>query len=180
MARALSDRGIDLATNAEQYRRGHHLPSWYLAMRDHTPLAVWTTSGDRDEFCDALQELPAGPAVLKDYSKSEKHYWHEAMYIPDVSDQAHALTVAERFVKLRGSAFDNGFVVRQFEQLSAPEAPHLRRERDRPWARDLEVANCWSVRELTNVIIPICEATRVHAEKVLPKCLQIGCGVTGA
>jgi hypothetical protein len=62
------------------------------------------------------------PAVLRDYVKSMKHYWHEAAYIPDVADHAAAWQVAARFRELRGDEFTGGFVLRRFEEFTSAEA----------------------------------------------------------
>jgi excinuclease ABC subunit A len=44
-----------------------------------------------------------GPAVLRDYVKSMKHYWDEAAFIPDAADLAAVRKVAARFRELRGA-----------------------------------------------------------------------------
>ncbi|MGC4890548.1 ATP-grasp domain-containing protein [Micromonospora sp. DT227] len=66
-------------------------------------------------------ELVAGPAVLRDYSKSMKHYWSEATFIPDLEDGAAAWHVARRFLELRDDDFVGGFVLRRFERFTSAE-----------------------------------------------------------
>ena len=83
MEAALARRGRHLRTTAEAFRTAHHLPRWFDQLRHVTPASVWTSSPDVEEFETALAEMPEGPAVIKDYCKSEKDYWHEAMFIPD-------------------------------------------------------------------------------------------------
>lgn len=73
-ADALAERGVRLRTTAEQYRRAHELPGWYPALLDVTPRSVWTAGADRADFDRARVELGPGPAVLRDYVKSMKHY----------------------------------------------------------------------------------------------------------
>ena len=121
-AAALADRGIRLRTDADQYRRGHELPGWYSALAEFTPLSTWTVGTDRGEFDAARARLGTGPAVLRDYSKSMKHYWHEAAYIPDLSDAAASWAVARRFIELREDELVGGFVLRRFEQFTGAEA----------------------------------------------------------
>ncbi len=128
VASALAGRGVDLLTSPAEYRHGHQLPSWYPKLAGLTPESTWTSSDDVEEFITAISDLDHGAAVIKDYSKSEKHYWEEAMFIPDLTDQSHARAVASRFRELRGAAFDTGYVIRRFENLAAPEA--------RTWWRD--------------------------------------------
>lgn len=85
---------------------------------------VWRTkdAGDgREELRQACARLGPGPAVLRDYVKSTKHYWDEAAYIPELGDQAAAWAIAARFRGLRDDDFTGGFVVRRFERLASAE-----------------------------------------------------------
>ncbi|MEU4425501.1 ATP-grasp domain-containing protein [Actinoplanes sp. NPDC024001] len=121
LVRALAGRGVSMRTSAEQYRRAHELPGWYAAIADQTPESVWTSGDGRDDFDRAAAVLGSGPVVLRDYTKSMKHYWHEAAYVPDVADTAAAWTVASRLRELRGDEFTGGFVLRRFEELGPAE-----------------------------------------------------------
>ena len=79
-------------------------------------------AGDgREELRQACARLGPGPAVLRDYVKSTKHYWDEAAYIPELGDQAAAWAIAARFRGLRDDDFTGGFVVRRFERLASAE-----------------------------------------------------------
>ncbi|MEV0289086.1 ATP-grasp domain-containing protein [Kribbella sp. NPDC050820] len=117
-AKALADRGVTLRTSAEAYRTAHEFPGWYDAMKSVTPESVWTTGDDVDELTIAAQQLGNGPAVLRDYVKSMKHYWDEAAYVPE---PAAVERVARRFLELREDAFTGGFVLRRFEEFAGPE-----------------------------------------------------------
>jgi hypothetical protein len=121
LAGALAARGVTLRTSAAQYRRAHELPGWHLALAPVTPVAEWTADDGREEFRAACGRLGPGPAVLRDYVKSMKHYWHEAVYIPDVADHAGAWKVAARFRELREDDFTGGFVLRRFEEFTSAE-----------------------------------------------------------
>nr|WP_238433056.1 ATP-grasp domain-containing protein [Micromonospora tarensis] len=59
--------------------------------------------------------------MLPDYSKSMKHYWNEATFIPDLEDGAAAWNVASRFLELRVDDFVGGF------RTATLRAVHLRR-----------------------------------------------------
>jgi len=82
---------------------------------------VWTADADRDSLDQACRQLGSGPAVLRDYTKSMKHYWHEAAYTPDLADTAAAWRVASRFRQLRDDDFTGGFVLRRCEQFGSAE-----------------------------------------------------------
>jgi hypothetical protein len=120
-ADALAENGSRLRTSASQYRQAHELPDWYAALADFTPASRWTTGVDRAAFDAARQQLGDGPAVLRDYSKSMKHYWHEAAYIPDLADGAAAWQVAQRMRELRGEELTGGYVLRRFETFTGAE-----------------------------------------------------------
>lgn len=121
LAERAAAQGITLRTSAAQYRDAHELPGWIDRLGAHTPRAAWTVGDERAEFEAALARLGAGAAVLRDYVKSAKHHWHEAVYIPDVSDTDAAWSVAQRFRELRGDEFVGGFVVRAFERFVGAE-----------------------------------------------------------
>ncbi|WP_232668812.1 ATP-grasp domain-containing protein [Pseudonocardia sp. TRM90224] len=120
-ADALGARGTVLRTDAARYRRAHELPGWYAALADVTPETAWTVGTDRADFERACRELGAGPAVLRDYTKSMKHYWDEAAFVPDVADPAAAWRVASRFAELREHV-EGGFALRRFERFVGAEA----------------------------------------------------------
>lgn len=117
----LAARDVRLRTAPEQYRRAHELPGWYDALAELTPLSVWTTNAGREDFDRARVRLGDGPAVLRDWTKSMKHYWHEAAFIPDVADGEAAWAVVTRFLELREDAFSGGLVLRRFEEFTGRE-----------------------------------------------------------
>ncbi|WP_229074461.1 ATP-grasp domain-containing protein [Actinoplanes sp. DH11] len=121
LAAALAPRGITLRTGAKQYRQAHELPGWYDALAAVTPATTWTAGDDEQAFHDACRRLGAGAAVIRDYTKSMKHYWHEAAFIPDLADQARAWQVARRLRELRGEDFTGGYVLRRFENFTGAE-----------------------------------------------------------
>lgn len=120
-AGALAERDVVLRTGAGQYRRAHELPGWYDALSAVTPRSVWTAGEGRGAFDAARAELGGGPAVLRDYVKSMKHYWDEAAYIPDLADADTAWARACRFRELREDEFVGGYVLRRFERLAPAE-----------------------------------------------------------
>jgi hypothetical protein len=60
--------------------------------------------------------------VLRDYTKSMKHYWAEAALIPEIAVGDAAWRVASRFLELRDDDFVGGFVLRRFEDFDSAEA----------------------------------------------------------
>jgi hypothetical protein len=122
LERALSAHGTTLRTTADQYRAAHELPGWAAHLADVTPESVWTDGPDLDRFEERCRELGTGAAVLRDHTKSLKHHWHEAAYVPDVADTAGARSIAARFLELRGDDLVGGLVLRRFERFVSAEA----------------------------------------------------------
>jgi hypothetical protein len=120
-AAALALRGSTLRTSPEQYRRGHELPGWYASLAEFTPVSKWTHGPGRSAFDAARRDLGSGPAVLRDCTKSMKHYWREAAFVPDLADADQAWSVADRLRELREDEFAGGFVLRRFEELTGAE-----------------------------------------------------------
>ncbi|XVJ60112.1 MAG: ATP-grasp domain-containing protein [Tepidisphaera sp.] len=119
LTQALRAKGYMPITSAEDYSACHHLPGWYDSISDLTPRSRWLGHGPPyrvEEFRDLLDGW-AGPVVVKDYVKSEKHAWHEACFVPDPTNFDAAIRVINRFIELRGRDFEGGLVLRAFADL---------------------------------------------------------------
>jgi len=110
----LGTRGIKLLTNPEQYRFCHHLPTWYDTFREHTPASIWYPDPATLDLEEVHRKLGPGPFVVKDYVKSEKHYWLEACYAEDLGQLPK---IVKRFLELRDHQPEGGLVVRRFVEL---------------------------------------------------------------
>jgi hypothetical protein len=76
-----------------------------------------------DEVMAILRPFGSSPLVVKDFVKSQKHYWHEACYIPSASDRQAVERVVRAFLDLQGDDLNEGLVFREYEQLE-PLATH--------------------------------------------------------
>lgn len=117
----LKIKNITLITSPEQYVFCHHLPNSYNAIEFLTAKSLWTNAVyDKNAISELLQQFGEHPIIVKDYVKSRKHEWHEACYIPNANDNAHALKVIDRFIQLQGDELAEGIVLRsymEFEQI---------------------------------------------------------------
>lgn len=117
---ALLEKGYQLVNNIEQYRHCHYLPESYSIIQNKTANTIWI-SNDQDQsidkIMDRLQVFENKPVVLKDYVKSQKHYWKEACFIPDASDQSSVKKVLSRFLELQGNNLQGGLVFREYLDL---------------------------------------------------------------
>lgn len=121
---ALLERGIRLMNDATKYQHAHHLPESYAIIEPYTPKSVWlpvTAEFTMEAVHAALTVFDDNPVMVKDYVKSQKHYWHEACFIPDASDRQSVERVVSRFLELQGDDLNEGLVFRafvEFEPLS--------------------------------------------------------------
>jgi len=125
---ALLSRGLQLITDARQYRHTQYLPESLYLIESLTPQTVWMrTDGDitYDVVMQLLLPFSGQPLILKDFVKAEKHYWKQACYITSSSDPIAVRNTIDYFMKLRGDDFEGGLVFREyidFEPLV--ERPH--------------------------------------------------------
>jgi hypothetical protein len=122
MHAALLSRGIALTNTPEQYRVCHYLPKSYPWIQAHTPRSVWfPVDGTLDLEMLKQSIAPFGDAslIVKDYVKSQKHYWQEACFIPSAVDLDAVERVVRRFLELQGDDLNVGLVLREFVPLKA-------------------------------------------------------------
>jgi len=109
-----------LINSPEEYLYCHELPRWYPDLKLHTPKSIWvepvTTLGFElnDIVEQVTRKLGAGPYIVKDYVKSQKHYWKEACFI---EGPEHIAQVTRHFLELQGDDLNTGLVFREFQPL---------------------------------------------------------------
>ncbi|MGC4087306.1 MAG: ATP-grasp domain-containing protein [Polyangiaceae bacterium] len=116
----LAARDIRLLNDAAAYRACHYLPDSYAYIEHYTAASVWTPLSGQPNF-DAIARLLHSfgdkPLIVKDYVKSQKHYWSEACFIPRADDPREVQRVVERFLELQGDDLAEGLVFREFLPL---------------------------------------------------------------
>ncbi len=114
---ALDEKGIRLINDPSAYQHCHYLPDSYSIIEPYTPKSVWLpVSGNvqMDEIMNLLNPLGSRPVIVKDYVKSQKHYWHEACFIPSAEDKKAVEGVVQRFLELQSDTLNEGLVFREF------------------------------------------------------------------
>jgi hypothetical protein len=121
MAEALAAQGCHLVMQPEHYDTTYHLPIWYERNFKRGPYTVWNQPFGETFTPDEVHGISSNlgeifgpsPVVLKDYLKSQKHYWHEACFIPDATDVENVEKVITTFLKLTHELV-GGLVFREF------------------------------------------------------------------
>jgi ATP-grasp domain-containing protein len=125
---ALMAKGIRLLNSPAAYIHCHYLPESYHVIADRTAKSVWMPLSDgfsMDAVMALLKAFGPGPVIVKDYVKSQKHYWHEACFIPSAADVRAVERVVRRFLELQGDSLNEGLVFREFVAFE-PSAEHSR------------------------------------------------------
>jgi hypothetical protein len=114
---ALMSRGIRLINDSTAYQHCHYLPDSYGIISPYTPKSVWLKTDSNISMPDIMNKLATfgeQPIIVKDYVKSQKHYWEEACYIPNAADASIVERVVRRFIELQGDDLNEGLVFRAF------------------------------------------------------------------
>lgn len=117
---ALAMRGCGLINSPDKYTFTSFFPNWCSELSwksDITPKSIWFpgSNPDIDHICDRLSEqFQDRPLILKDYIKSQKHYWFDACFIPSASSRADVERVTTNFLRLQGDFLEGGLVYREF------------------------------------------------------------------
>ena len=116
----LLSKNIELTNNPIQYKFCHYLPESYDLIKEYTPKTTFKSlKGEFNisEFENEINAFGNKPIVIKDYVKSQKHYWKEACYIPDASNREQVNSVISKFIELQDVDFNEGLVFREFIKL---------------------------------------------------------------
>lgn len=115
----LLKKNIKLINDPDKYLFCHYLPLNYEIIKEFTPETVWAdladgTKYDILEVMKKIEIFKGKPVILKDYVKSQKHYWKEACYIENSRDINIVKSVVDRFIELQGENLTGGLVFREF------------------------------------------------------------------
>ena len=117
---SLLEKNIVLINNPEEYKFCHYLPENYDTIKGFTPKTTFKElkSGFKmHDFQNEISEFGNRPIVVKDYVKSQKHYWFEACFIPNAADQEKVNAVINKFLELQDTDLNEGLVFREFVEL---------------------------------------------------------------
>lgn len=113
---ALRKLNLYLVNNPDEYLNAHYLPKAYPYIQEVTPKTIWfPVDAPIPEIAATLHvKFGNGPIILKDYVKSQKHYWSEACFIPSADSVPDIERVTNRFIELQEDELVGGLVYREF------------------------------------------------------------------
>lgn len=115
-------KNYKLINSPAEYRTCHYLPDSYKFIKEYTPKTVWLTVEnqrvDYERLFDSLTAFNGSPLIVKDFVKSQKHYWDTACFLPSATDKSKVRAVIETFVALQNTDVNEGLVIREFVALN--------------------------------------------------------------
>lgn len=99
------------------YERSHCFMENWKVLSEFTPKTIYFPPNETHENIMAgLKTFDGKSIVLKDYVKSQKHFWNEACFIPSSSDCDIVKRVVNRFKELQ-DPIEGGLVFREYVDL---------------------------------------------------------------
>ena len=119
---ALLEKNYQLLNDPTEYQNCHYFPDSYGFISAHTPKTFWLKVANQQVDFDSVFNIiaPFGEAslLIKDYVKSQKHYWDTACFIPSATDKDKVKSVVQKFVALQNTDLNEGLVIREFIELA--------------------------------------------------------------
>ncbi len=117
---SLLKKNIQLINDPIEYKFCHYLPSNYDTIKNYTPKTTFKELNSKfniEDFQNEIDEFGDKPIIIKDYVKSQKHYWEEACFIPSAANKEKVNSVVNKFLELQDSDLNEGLVFREFVEL---------------------------------------------------------------
>lgn len=120
--KTLLAKNYELINSPTEYQNCHYLPDSYKLINGHTPKTTWLKVENQqvnyDEVFNAIRAFGNSPLIVKDFVKSQKHYWDTACFIPLATDKDRVKSVIDKFVELQSKDLNEGLVIREFIELN--------------------------------------------------------------
>jgi hypothetical protein len=116
----LLSRNYKLINTPNEYINCHYLPNSLQLINDFSPKTIFQKI-ENEESIDILIEkakiFSGKPVIVKDYVKSEKHYWETACFVENSSNIGKLRQTINNFIELCDNSINEGIVIREFIEL---------------------------------------------------------------
>jgi hypothetical protein len=121
MYNVLLSKNYMLINNPTEYQNCHYLPDSLKFIENYTPKTIFQKIENKDSIKKLLENVKIfnGKAVIvKDYVKSEKHYWNTACYVENSNNIDKLIKTINNLIELRDNNFNEGIVIREYVELN--------------------------------------------------------------
>ena len=110
-----------LINNPIEYQNCHYLPDSLKFIEKYTPKTIFQkieNKNDVDILVEKTKIFNGNSVIVKDYIKSEKHYWDTACFVANSNDKIKLTMIINNLIELRGDYLNEGIVVREYIELN--------------------------------------------------------------
>ena len=119
---ALLKKNYRLINSPVEYQNCHYLPDSYNYIKEYTPKTVWLKVENQqvnyEHLFNKIVTFGNAALIVKDFVKSQKHYWDTACFIPSAIDKDQVESVVQKFIELQNTDLNEGLVIREFVALN--------------------------------------------------------------
>lgn len=116
----LLSKNYRLINNPTEFQNCHYLLDSLKFIEKYTPKTIYQKIENKNSINELLERAKIfdGKALMvKDYVKSEKHYWDTACYVENSKDTKKLTETIHNLIELRENDFNKGIVIREFIEL---------------------------------------------------------------
>jgi len=117
----LLSKNYVLINDPIQYRNCHYLPDSLKYIKDYTPKTIFQKIENENSINTLIEKVKifnGKSVIIKDYVKSEKHYWNTACFVENSNEKSKLIETINNFIKLRENDLNEGIVIREYIELN--------------------------------------------------------------
>ena len=117
----LLSKNYRLINTPTEYRNCHYLPDSLMYIENYTPKTIYKKIENKEDInnlLDMTRIFNGKAVVIKDYVKSEKHYWDTACFVENSDDKNKLNETIINLMDLRDECFNEGIVIREYIELN--------------------------------------------------------------
>jgi hypothetical protein len=114
-------KNYKLINNPIQYKNCHYLPESIKYIENYTPKTIFQKIENEESINILIEKAKifnGRPVIVKDYVKSEKHYWDTACFVENSNNINKLTNTINNLIKLRENDLNEGIVIREYIELN--------------------------------------------------------------
>jgi hypothetical protein len=104
-----------------EYQNCHYLPDSLQFIENYTPKTIFQKIENNESINKLIENskiFGGKPIIIKDFVKSEKHYWNTACFVENSNDIQKLRESINNFINLRENSLNEGIVLREYIELN--------------------------------------------------------------
>jgi len=117
----LLTKNYKLINNPKEYQNCHYLPDSLKYIENYTPKTIFEKYINNESIKSLIEKakiFKGKPVIVKDYVKSEKHYWNTAFFVKNSNDKSKLTETIDNLIDLRENHLNEGIVIREYIELN--------------------------------------------------------------